>query len=155
VKALLINNLVSPYSVGSNCEEDESCGVLDALKDLLKEDYIIQRNLPEVKTPQFSSLTEEPTVTSANQDLATPYVEGFVAKKIQRKVTCTACKNIMEAATDLPQNLLIRQREFHRLVHPSCNFSKAVKHISSLIFSLIPKYLLSFVIKKIYISGNN
>jgi hypothetical protein len=83
VKALLINNLVSLYSVRSNCEEDESCGVLDPLKDLLKDEYIIQRILP-----QFSLLTE--AVTSDSQDLSTPYVAGFVAKK---KLTCMACKN--------------------------------------------------------------
>jgi hypothetical protein len=74
VKALLINNLVSLHSVRSDCEEDESCGVLDPLKDLLKEEYIIQRILP-----QFSLLTE--AVTSDSQDLSTPYVAGFVAKK--------------------------------------------------------------------------
>jgi hypothetical protein len=85
VKALLINNLVSLHSVRSNCEEDESCGVLDPFKDLLKEEYIIQRILP-----QFSLLTE--AVTSDSQDLSTPYVAGFAAKK---KLTCTACKNIM------------------------------------------------------------
>jgi hypothetical protein len=82
VKALLINNLVSLHSVRSNCE-DESCGVLDTFKDLLKEEYIIQRILP-----QFSLLTE--AVTSDSQDLSTPYVAGFVAKK---KLTCMACKN--------------------------------------------------------------
>jgi hypothetical protein len=49
-QALLINNLVSPHCLGSNCEEHESCEVLDPLKDLLKREYIIQRNLPETES---------------------------------------------------------------------------------------------------------
>jgi hypothetical protein len=54
----------------------------------------------------------------------------------EKKINCGNCMLLMETADDVPQNLLIRERESTRyqFVHPSTNFAKAFRHLTFVIY---------------------
>jgi hypothetical protein len=74
-KALLVNNLVSPHSIGSNCDEDDSAGVLDTLKEFMKDKQVIDKcDLPVVRRPIYGPVPGQLETGSSREDVATPYV---------------------------------------------------------------------------------
>jgi hypothetical protein len=57
---------------------------------------------------------------------------------------------LMETEDDVPQNLLIRERESTRyqFVHPSTNFAKVFRHLTFVIYELVPKFVTMYNLKK-------
>jgi hypothetical protein len=68
----------------------------------------------------------------------------------EKKINCGNCMLLMETADDVPQNLLIRERESTRyqFVHPSTNFAKAFRHLTFVIYELVPKFVTMYNLKK-------
>ncbi|VEN38885.1 unnamed protein product, partial [Callosobruchus maculatus] len=160
-KSLIVNNLVSPHSIGSNCEEDQSVGVLDPLRSFITDD-LPSDGTEEVQNVPLPVFPQDPVSHTScdtdTDDLATPYVAGFILHKIFLKLECSACRNLMMTEDDLFRNKLIKLRQFSncRLKHPSTQFSKALERITNLVFKVLPLYISSFNLKqKIfdYISG--
>jgi hypothetical protein len=56
----------------------------------------------------------------------------------------------METTDDVPENILIREREStrHQFVHPSTNFAKAFRHLTFVIYDLVPKFVMVYNLKK-------
>jgi hypothetical protein len=56
----------------------------------------------------------------------------------------------METTDDVPENILIREREStrHQFVHPSTNFAKAFRHLTFVIYDLVPKFVTVYNLKK-------
>jgi hypothetical protein len=68
----------------------------------------------------------------------------------EKKINCGNCMLLMETEDDVPQNLLIRERESTRyqFVHPSTNFAKAFRHLTFVIYELVPKFVTMYNLKK-------
>jgi hypothetical protein len=151
-KSLLVNNLVSRRSIGANCEEDESAGILCNLRAFLTEQGSVEFISPAVQPPVFPA-TSASSSTSATStfvaDYTNAYVSGYVAKKILSKSKCSGCMKTMCATTDLPENILIREREFkgYKLAHPSSAFSIIFRQCTNLILSNIPTLITGYNIK--------
>jgi hypothetical protein len=79
-----------PHSIGSNCEEDDSAGVLDTLKEFMKDKQVIDKSdLPVVRRPIYGPVPGQLETGSSRKDVATPYVAGVVARK-KKSIAVTA-----------------------------------------------------------------
>nr|CAI5835669.1 unnamed protein product [Callosobruchus analis] len=127
LKSLIINNLVSQHSLGSNCEEDQSVGVLDPLRSFVTDDLpsVNVAEVQEVALPVLPQIvTDLPSPPSgSSQDFATAYVSGYILKMLLAKLDCSICKNLMD-------------------------FSKSVNEITDLIFTALPLYVTCFKLKR-------
>ena len=104
-KSLLINNFVSTHSAGSNCESDESVGVLDTLKMFIEKQVITDVSDVAVPPPiyPFKIVFGK---TSDLQSYTSAYVAGFVSRKILQKIVCKTCKTYMCASENLPEKCI-------------------------------------------------
>lgn len=96
-KSLVINNFTSTHSVGANCEDDDSDGILDNLKDFLFNEIPLneENEYEENCTAQHDALTTFPTLEQTGSLInsgSRAYVSGWIIKKI-KKITknCTVC----------------------------------------------------------------
>lgn len=147
VKTLIINNFMSSHSLGSNCENDESSGLLDTFREFI---HIKQGPFkpPNIKTPVYPN--KHFTNRETDIDLATPYVAGVVIKKLYKKHSCDDCASILQSKEDLPENILIRKRQYSKgsLISPSATFINSFKLISENVYSMMPSIINSYGIKK-------
>nr|CAI5845828.1 unnamed protein product [Callosobruchus analis] len=96
-KSLLLNNLVFKHSLGSNCEQDESEGVLTNLREFVTIECSPFEPPQAPQTIQPSVVQEvylEPYVTA--------YIAGYVLKKIMKVRDCQECTNRMCSSIELP-----------------------------------------------------
>lgn len=147
-KSLLLNNFVSSYSVGSNCEMDESEGVLDNLRSFITEQQTSHIDVPHVNESVFPEFQQIKTCYLG--EYVSAYVAGFVSKKILKNNKCQNCTDRMCANEELPQNILIRERQYEgcSLSHPSSNFSKAFEFCTRILLYKIPFVFVTYEEKK-------
>lgn len=154
-KSLLINNFVSSHSPAANCEEDISEGALDSLKLYLADEAEIKFNYPCIPIPIYSSVISC-SYKILKEDYASPYVSGFVVKKLLRLSTvacCLDCKRLICSSTsssNLPQNLLIQQRQYNKctLMSPSAEFIRVFHRCTETILNQLPYIILKYNLKK-------
>jgi len=133
-KTLLINNLTSKRSMGSNCEDKNDGDLLFNLKQFVK-------NISHVNSTS-EQMVEEDSVSSQNKTIihqtsshknnSKMYVAGWIAKKIlslKQFKNCLACKQSL-LTTDITSEEYIHliHREYVRekpsLTYPSMSFFK-------------------------------
>lgn len=137
-KTLLINNLTSIKSLGSNCEEDDSCGILSNLKKFLfyRPENSVNNNEFQTVIPYYYINHSSPTNT--DQDMTLGYIAGYLAKTIFKKIKkCSTCTKELIGNNN---NLLIDVRNYVQrkaLHHPSTNFSKLITNILSMFGTVI------------------
>lgn len=124
-KSLLISNLTTTNSVGSNCEKDDCYGVLDSLKDLLElddheisdsEDNLLQKNKPSNLTKPMSYNNKTPIIyTSELQKNTRSYVTGWIIKKIKPLLNnCKLCLYKLTSDVFLSEHNFIRSCEYEK-----------------------------------------
>ncbi|KAI4456627.1 transposase is4 [Holotrichia oblita] len=145
-KSLLINNLVSPHSPGSNCDEDDTIGVLSTLKSFFEKRITVE----EQATFNIMEISSSTPVQRHATDFTTPYVAGAVAKKILKRLECSECRMKMESGTVLSQNTLIRNRQYkdNKLFHPTSNFTNAFHRLASTLHHILPSLVTNVGIKR-------
>jgi len=134
-KSLVINNLTSSHSIGSNCENDDCDGALDNLKEFLfndnltgihpledTEDTIITLETPVPNQPLYDSINSN----------SRAYVTGWVMKKI-KKITknCNHCMTTMKSDAVLKEHMVIQAR-----MYEDCNLQYPIEEAMN-IFSYI------------------
>lgn len=145
-KTLVLNNLVSSHSPGSNCEEDFAEGSLASFKNLFMFsktpsppiDKIIAADLP-------LTINQLPNPTSYLRGQTHSYIAGFIIKKINKDFfkNCKQC--LSQICTNKPSedHQLIAAREFqvhHKsLKYPSITFKTTIEHILNYIEENISK----------------
>ena len=135
---------MSSHSVGSNCENDESIGVLDNLKTFLN--INIQRP-PSVEEPcPILTQLPSPPETHLNiaHDFAAAYVAGALAKKLYKTTNCDSCKMKFEApSNNVPQNLFIQLKEYKncKLIKPSSKFTEIFSKLTQKALYILPKII--------------
>nr|CAI5851189.1 unnamed protein product [Callosobruchus analis] len=146
---------LSQHSLGSNCEEDQSVGVLDPLRSFVTDDLpsVNVAEVQEVPLPVLPQIVTDYLPSSpsgSSQDFATAYVSGYILKKLLAKLDCSICKNLMVTREEVDQNQLIKLRQFKNcnLTLPTQDFSKSVNEITDLIFTALPLYVTCFKLKR-------
>nr|CAI5831903.1 unnamed protein product [Callosobruchus analis] len=136
------------HSLGSNCEEDQSVGVLDPLRSFVTDDLpsVNVAEIQEVPLPVLPQIVTDylPSPPSgSSQDFATAY-------KLLAKLDCSICKNLMVTREEVDQNQLIKLRQFKNcnLTLSTQDFSKSVNEITDLIFTALPLYVTCFKLKR-------
>lgn len=147
--SLLINNLSSNHSVGSNCEEDD-CKIFQSMDCLLKKD-LNDSISTEINYIDFDDINCE--IIDFNDKRRNPriisqlsYVTGYVLKKAKQKVfkNCKKCKELLFNNNDATElNEYIRIREFSSslksLTYPSENTIKLFSAIQDVLTSILKK----------------
>jgi len=87
----VINNFTSTHSVGANCEDDDSDGVLDNLKDFLFNEISLNEENCSTQHDALTFSTSQQSSSLSNLG-SRAYVSGWIIKKI-KKITnnCTVC----------------------------------------------------------------
>lgn len=108
-KALLINNMVSPKSLGANCESDD-CHCLQSLKYFLTQN--ISRPLPKaieidsnhlnIQLTNVENLLNNENPSAIEKCAAAAYCCGWLLNLVSKKIThnCTQCKNVLEGDSE-------------------------------------------------------
>lgn len=139
----LINVFVSSHSVGSNCEPDESIGVLDNLKTFVQVDSVSPL-VEHLQVPPPIYATAEVHICNHPFDFGTPYILS--------QINCKYCRRKMETLGDDYQNILIETRGYLKgecyLMHPSSSFYRAFRHIVNIISYTLPKLIISYDIRQ-------
>lgn len=149
-KSLLINNLTSIKSLRSNCEDDDSCGILSNFKKFLfykPDNYEIPTVLPNYSDIQRTSI-------NLTQDMTLKYVAGYLASTLFKKIKkCRICTNELIGNYNTEAYNLINIRNYvprKTLHHPSTNFSIIVTEILKMITTITPQIIhLPFLSKKL------
>lgn len=145
-KTLMLNNLVSPHSLGANCEEDLTDGSLTNYKNLFSFDNneickppTLAVNLPK---PGISSIIN--TTTENLRQLTNSYIAGFIIKKLNREILKDCKKCLKKMCTDeiLTENELITVREYQstrlNLKYPGVSFRILIDNIITYINNILP-----------------
>jgi hypothetical protein len=104
-KSLLINNLMSRYSIRNNCEKDDADGLFENLLGFLKQTDDTPQNLDESISGVVSEDYLEDNLTSTNGKM---YTAGYVIRKISN--SCTHCKRDMNTEpTSKHANVAMRE----------------------------------------------
>lgn len=140
-KALLINNLTSNYSVGSNCENDDCYGTLDNLKNFLYDEVTLEDStqIPievHFEIPVIEVPSSNPQVTSGSR----AYVAGWVVRKI-KKLTKNCCLCVSKLSSDviLDEHFIIQLRYYSL-----CNLCLPNKNVITLYSFIIEIFNLNF-----------
>jgi len=138
-KSLLISNLTTSNSVGSNCEKDDCYGVLDSLKDLLElddheitdtEDNVFQKNQSSsISTKLMPFNNTIPIIsTSEIQKNTRSYVTGWIIKKIKPLLNnCKICLYKLTSDVFLNEHNFINSYEYEK-----CNLNYPKTETSNL-----------------------
>ncbi|CAH1731684.1 unnamed protein product [Aphis gossypii] len=142
-KSLVINNLTSSHSIGSNCENDDCNGVLDNLKEFLfndnltgihpledAEDAIITLEIPIPNQQPYASINSN----------SRAYVTGWVMKKI-KKITknCHHCMTTMHSDAVLKEHMVIQAR-----MYEDCNLQYPNEEAMSIFSYIIQMFNFNF-----------
>lgn len=134
-KTLLINNF-SSIKFSGNCEEDNSDGVLNNLKQ-----FITCSHNDEDEHILFTF----PTIDDSNKydtdisDMNIGYVAGYLARQILKNINnCNECKKIL--VNKEKNNLLISARDFtsNSLIHPNTTYFNIVKQMFNISNYILP-----------------
>lgn len=133
------------HSPGSNCEKDETIGVLSTLKSFFKKRITVE----EQATFNIMEIPSSTPVRHAT-DFTTPYVAGAVAKKILQRLEGSEYRMKIESGTVLSQNILIRNRQYkdNKLFHPTSNFTNAFHRLTSTLHHILPSLVTNVGIKR-------
>nr|CAI5833258.1 unnamed protein product [Callosobruchus analis] len=148
-KALIVNNLMSPHSAGSNCEDGECVGALDNLKSLIST-KCQPTDSSAVTVPSYAPSQGLQEIEDISHDLATPYVAGVVLKKLFKHISCNICKGILLESNAGAANILIRAKQYQgcALLHPSSSFIQALRDITNKIYKIMPHIINKYGILK-------
>jgi len=139
-KTLILNNLVSSHSPGSNCEEDFTEGSLASFKNLFlsaqkntpTSDKIIAADLPV-------TINQLPDSASYLQGQTHSYMAGFIIRKLNREFfkNCKHCLSQICSNRPSKHHQLIAAREYrlsqNSLKYPSLTFQIAIEQILNFI----------------------
>jgi len=142
-KSIVINNLTSSHSIGSNCENDDCDGALDNLKEFLfndnltgihpledAEDAIITLEIPIPNQQSYASINSN----------SRAYVTGWVMKKI-KKITknCNHCMTTMHSDAVLKEHMVIQAR-----MYEDCNLQYPNEEAMSIFSYIIQMFNFNF-----------
>lgn len=142
--SLLINNLSSSYSAGSNCEED-SCEVFDSLSTLFFTANKTTNNSNEVDYEHIFNddfivdleiKKKDPRIIAALQ-----YVTGYILKQCHKNIfkNCENCKNSLYDANKATEYIRVREYNKNRayLTYPSEELVQAFSNIQDIVHNII------------------
>lgn len=146
--SLLINNLSSSHSVGSNCEEDD-CKIFQSMDYLLKKEDI--NELTEINEIDIDDINCE--IIDFNEKKSNPkiisqlsYVTGYVIKQAKKNVfkNCKNCKAILycneEEEQEINEYIKIREySSFKSLAYPSENTTKLFSAIQDVVTYILKR----------------
>lgn len=146
-KTLMLNNLTTSHSIGSNCEEDFSEGALASYNLLFS----------KINNDDTQNIYREPRVADGlvkNKSVCTPelsylkfqtqnYIAGFIIKKLNTILfkNCKIC--IRQICTDSVSKShdLVIAREYNEqlnLKYPNVSFCRLIQGITDLIYLQLP-----------------
>lgn len=139
-KSLIVSNFMSSHSVSSNCEEDETEGALDTLRDFVQAEVIPQDEEPNVQVVMAprKKIVPQTTISVATST----YISGFVAKKLfARTKNCLVCKESLMTSKEMPQHEFIIARRYSpkALCLPHTNFASICDEISTVVLNKLPE----------------
>lgn len=140
-KALLINNLTSNHSVGSNCENDDCDGTLDNLKNFLFDEVTLEDSTPYPVEVNFEiPITEIPSSNPQVTSGSRAYVAGWVVRKIKKLTkNCNLCVSKLSSDVILDEHFIIQLRNYSL-----CNLCLPDKNIITLYSFIIEIFNLNF-----------
>lgn len=145
LKALTINNFSSARSVGYNCEEDFSEGVLNNLSSFLVNSDLGVRSLDNTDDEpipfpivfNYNVLNNKPRQFTRN---VRAYIAGFLIRKILKtSKDCPTCKDIFLSNPDKDIDL-ISARDFAKcLIRPNSYVNLLLNQSLTILYYLMPK----------------
>jgi len=99
-KTLVLNNLVSPQSPGSNCEEDFTEGSLSSFRNLFDKAKHFQADTSTIKNTaaDFSETDDQLSLSTAFvQEQTKTYIAGYILKKLNKDLfkNCKHCLKLL------------------------------------------------------------
>lgn len=139
-KALIINNFMSVHSPGSNCEQDESIGLLGNLKNFFLQQSFQNREcmpLLDVEIPSAVVAFKKSKISRCTQ----VYIAGYITKKLFEKIKCGSCKQKLlyrdhDEDTDF---ITARQYKHSNLIKPGTVLSFLISQSTARLFYVIPR----------------
>lgn len=149
-KTLMLNNLTSSHSTGSNCEEDFSEGALTSYRILFKsiKDYNDLENVyddePRVndRIIEHRIVNNSPAVSYLKLQTQN-YIAGFIVKKLNKILfkNCRICLDQICNNKVAQFHDLIIAREYNKqpnLKYPNVTFCRLIQGITDFTFSQLP-----------------
>lgn len=142
--SLLVNNLSTSYSPGSNCEED-SCHIFKSINKLFfgkstKSDEPIEVDFSHIYDNDFIVSLEikkrDPRIIATLQ-----YVTGYILRQCQNKIfkNCATCKNNLYDANRATEYIKIREFNKNKayLTYPSEELVKTFSLIQDIVHNIL------------------
>lgn len=139
-KSLLINNLISPKHLSTNCEEDGCDGPLDNLRYLLTWKYNCEEQVNSIDFEKFN-ITQD-IQTSEIKTATYAYISGYVAKSILKKIkSCSFCKAKLISNINNPEHFVIECRAYsHKaFIRPTSFFNFIFMKVCYILSKVLPK----------------
>lgn len=156
--ALLINNISSIHSKGSNCEVD-TCSVFKSLKKI----FFRKDNIPNYTVEVYfedincDNIIEEFEVKQANPKIraSLDYVSGYVLKKLKVNKNCDACRECLYKNYNRESTINTKEYFCNKrlLTYPSVPLIKCYSQIQDVINMILKKESkrrISETIQKLY-----
>ena len=157
-KTTLLNNFMSSYSVGTNCEEDFSVGTLQSVKELVeagKKKRFAPRSFKteyfKTQVGTFKFFTTPDIVISTHS-----YIAGCVAKRLLQSANdCHDCKlNILSREVDIDEyHQLIELKEYsserRSLLYPMRAFTDVFGRMTNVADFFLPRFCLENGVSKL------
>ncbi|XP_063221714.1 transposable element P transposase isoform X2 [Bacillus rossius redtenbacheri] len=146
LKSILLNNFVSIHSVNANCEEDDSVGALNSLKNLLcahqEETTEARSESPSQEHSIFDDkISKECTPISHLCNSTNVYVSGYIARTVLKKIKgCKTCREILCTDTSSPNDDIITARSYNpkSLSRPNSFFTDICKTLFRAVDTNLP-----------------
>lgn len=160
-KTLLINNMMSSKSIGSNCEEDECDSCLKNLKSLFETETGVSTSSAEnlIINCKDNPITGKLNKSVSIQSQSDAYVTGYILKKL--KISCEICKTSLFCKVDNEDiHNVIKAREYGHLHYPNVKICQLFSEIKKLVNELLPnncskKGIKTLICSQIYDSLGN
>lgn len=146
-KTLMLNNLTTTHSVGSNCEEDLSEGTLASYQILFSnssdDNTENQNHMPRVADGLVKSKTVCTPDLSYLKLQTQNYVAGFIIKKLNQILfkNCKICLSQICTNNISKPHEITMAREYNKqlnLKYPNLTFCHLIQGITDLIFAQLP-----------------
>lgn len=142
-KALLINNFMAPHSAGSNCEEDETEGAIDALRQFL---LGIEEDDGVTPFPQTAIDANFVLSSSGPTNATHSYIAGYIARQLLRLVgQCPVCRSqlIVNYNSNHEQDVIsMRQYTARSLLRPNTQYMQVFSQSLQILVHYLPKLCL-------------
>lgn len=144
-KTLVVNNFFSSHSVGSNCEEDESDGALDLLKQFVGSNAKTAITSDVVELGNNSYIEAIALInTNANSIVCNThsYIAGSIIRTIFKKQgACSQCKKDLIATESSKEHMLTEVRAYSpkALIRANTQFTKLFSAFEQICRFYLPK----------------